>query len=237
MNPTCCCVTKTRVTRRVSYIPRSASRAFYKARKRHSSNKDSQKKHSYSLSKNHRNESALKATRTGVGLAKDIYCAQPWWSRNLTKNTINVNSPDQMLHALSTAGNKLVVIDFYAKWCRSCRALHPKLAQICAGNPNVVLLKVNWDDNIDLCKVMGVQVLPFFHLYRRPFGRQASFTSSVSRIGKLRDAIKLYGVPLEGSKDDYPGTEDVNSIDLYLDEDLKSVSGQLEKLKIMFSTH
>eukprot|EP00210_Caulerpa_lentillifera_P005725 g5473.t1 len=183
----------------------------------------------------HPSNTALAASMTGVGLAKDIYSSRPWWSRNLTENMFHINSPEQMLHALSTSGNRLVVVAFYAKWCRSCRVLHPKLSQICAENPNMVLLMVDWDENMDICKTMGVKVLPFFHFYRRPFGRQTSFSISVSKIAKLKDAIKLYGVPLEEDRN-YPGVDELHSIDLYLDEGLKTVAGQLKKLKAVFST-
>jgi len=53
------------------------------------------------------------------------------------------------------------------------------LSQICAANPNLVLLKVNWDENVDLCKAMGVHV-QFFKdlLFNKKFGLGASFLSS-----------------------------------------------------------
>lgn len=43
---------------------------------------------------------ALNAASMEVSLAKDIYCAEPWWSRNPTPNMITIASPAELLNAL-----------------------------------------------------------------------------------------------------------------------------------------
>lgn len=43
---------------------------------------------------------ALRAASMDVGLTKDIYCPEPWWSRNPASNMIAINSPAELLHAL-----------------------------------------------------------------------------------------------------------------------------------------
>ena len=56
------------------------------------------------------------------------------------------------------ARDRLVVIDFYANWCGACKALYPKLCKLSEENPDMVLLKVNFDENKQLCKALGVKV-------------------------------------------------------------------------------
>lgn len=56
------------------------------------------------------------------------------------------------------ARDRLVVLDFYANWCGACKALYPKLCKLSDENPEMVLLKVNFDQNKQLCKALGVKV-------------------------------------------------------------------------------
>jgi len=44
---------------------------------------------------------------------------------------------------LRKAGNKLVVVDFYATWCGPCKAIVPFLDQLAAQNNDVIFLKVS----------------------------------------------------------------------------------------------
>ena len=57
------------------------------------------------------------------------------------------------------------------------------------ANPDVIVLKVEFDDNKDMCRSMGVKVLPFFQLYRGAEGKVASFSASLSKSHKLADAV------------------------------------------------
>lgn len=43
---------------------------------------------------------------------------------------IDVHSTEEFIHALSEAGDKLVIVEFYGTWCASCRALYPKVTSI-----------------------------------------------------------------------------------------------------------
>ncbi len=55
--------------------------------------------------------------------------------------------------------DRLVILDFYAQWCGSCKALYPKLAKLSEEHPEILLLKVNFDDNKTMCKALDVKVL------------------------------------------------------------------------------
>ena len=116
-----------------------------------------------------------------------------WWQKDAPPNVKDCDSMDAFLGELQRAGDALVVVDFYARWCGACRALYPKLCKLAAENPDAVFLKVEFDDNKDMCRSMGVKVLPFFHVYRGKDGKVASFSASVSKVHRLRDALAEHG--------------------------------------------
>ena len=116
-----------------------------------------------------------------------------WWQKDAPPNVKDCDSMDAFLGELRNAGDNLVVVDFYARWCGACRALYPKLCKLAAENPDCVFLKVEFDDNKDMCRSMGVKVLPFFHMYRGKDGKVASFSASVSKVHRLRDALAEHG--------------------------------------------
>eukprot|EP00245_Coleochaete_scutata_P002355 TRINITY_DN1307_c0_g6_i1.p1 TRINITY_DN1307_c0_g6~~TRINITY_DN1307_c0_g6_i1.p1 ORF type:complete len:318 (+),score=31.15 TRINITY_DN1307_c0_g6_i1:110-1063(+) len=115
-----------------------------------------------------------------------------WWEAQGGPNMSDIHSVTEFVEALSAAGEKLVVVDFYATWCGSCRSLYPKLCQMAKQYPDVVFLKVNFDENKPMCKSLNIRVLPFFHFYRGADGRLDGFSASISKIQKLRDAIATH---------------------------------------------
>ena len=56
-----------------------------------------------------------------------------WWERN-APNMVDIHSTEEFLKALSEAGERLVIVEFYGTWCASCRALFPKVCSsyLCA---------------------------------------------------------------------------------------------------------
>lgn len=100
-----------------------------------------------------------------------------------------INNVQQFVDELADTGDNLVIVDFFAKWCHACRALFPKLCQICRDNPDLKVLKVDWDENKDIAKPLGVRVLPYFQMYRGAEGKVAEFSCSVAKVQRMRDAI------------------------------------------------
>lgn len=115
-----------------------------------------------------------------------------WWQKGSEPNLRDINSTQEFLDALSNAGEKLVVVEFFATWCGSCKALYPKLCQLAAEHPDIEFLKVNFDENKAMCKSLNVKVLPFFHFYRGADGRLDSFSCSLSKLAKLKEAIATH---------------------------------------------
>ncbi|MBE6998589.1 MAG: thioredoxin [Clostridia bacterium] len=58
------------------------------------------------------------------------------------------------------AGEKKVLLDFYADWCGPCRMVGPIVEQIAEEHPEYVVGKVNVDDEPELAAAFGVTSIP-----------------------------------------------------------------------------
>ncbi|KAJ6816046.1 thioredoxin-like 2, chloroplastic isoform X1 [Iris pallida] len=115
-----------------------------------------------------------------------------WWEKNAGPNMVDIHSTEDLLRELSRAGDKLVIVEFYGTWCGSCRALFPKLCKTAEENHDILFLKVNFDENKPMCKRLNVRVLPFFHFYRGADGLLDSFSCSLAKFQKIKDAIATH---------------------------------------------
>ena len=57
-----------------------------------------------------------------------------------------------------------------------------QLCRLANEHPEILFLKVNFDENKAMCKSMNVKVLPFFHLYRGAEGQVESFSCSLAKV-------------------------------------------------------
>ncbi len=62
--------------------------------------------------------------------------------------------------------DKPVLVDFNATWCGPCRMLKPTLDQIAAERPDVAVLGVDIDENMDLAEEYGVFSIPCLVLFK-----------------------------------------------------------------------
>jgi len=61
-----------------------------------------------------------------------------------------------------------VLVDFYAEWCAPCKKMEPYLQKIAAEMPEKVkVIRINADENTDLCKALNVSALPVLKLYKK----------------------------------------------------------------------
>ncbi|XP_058069188.1 thioredoxin-like 2, chloroplastic isoform X2 [Magnolia sinica] len=128
-----------------------------------------------------KNRSRLSSFKVhAAGSEKDA--VPKWWERSAGPNMIDIHSTQEFLSTLSQAEDKLVIVEFYGTWCASCRALFPKLCKTAEEHPEILFLKVNFDENKPMCKSLNVKVLPYFHFYRGADGRLESFSCSLAKV-------------------------------------------------------
>ncbi|XP_047307602.1 thioredoxin-like 2-1, chloroplastic [Impatiens glandulifera] len=128
-----------------------------------------------------------------TGVTETEQQQQPkWWERKGGANMIDINSTHDLLTALVEAGDRLVIVEFYGTWCASCRSLFPKLCRTAKDHPEILFLKVNFDENKTMCKNLNVKVLPFFHIYRGADGLLDAFSCSFVKFKKIKNAIETY---------------------------------------------
>ena len=68
---------------------------------------------------------------------------------------INKNNFDEVL-----AGERPVLLDFYAEWCGPCRMVSPVIEEIALEHPEYAVGKINVDDEPELAGKYGVFSIP-----------------------------------------------------------------------------
>lgn len=139
----------------------------------------------YAVARRHRRAAAASAVATagprglpdpqGGGAGDEAVEPVPpqppgWWEKEGADNMVDVVGEDALRNVLSTAFANprcgvLVVVEFFTPWCNGCRALYPKLVRIARDEPEVLFIKVNYDENRSLCRRLNVTKLPFAHFY------------------------------------------------------------------------
>ena len=78
-------------------------------------------------------------------------------------STINVTDAD-IQETLQS--NNLVLVDFWAPWCGPCRAVAPVLEEIASENSNVVIAKMNTDENPNTASQHGIMSIPTMMIFK-----------------------------------------------------------------------
>merc|ERR1719222_871577 len=67
---------------------------------------------------------------------------------------------------IEEADDRMVVVWFYARWCRACRAAVPGLASLVRHHPEVKFVRVPASEECSaLHRGLGVPSVPYMHLY------------------------------------------------------------------------
>ena len=88
--------------------------------------------------------------------------------------------------------DKIVLVDFYAKWCAPCKKMAPWLEELVTQYPDkVTLLKINVDENTVLVKKMKVDALPTLQLYKKgkKVWSKTGLTEKSEVEGKIKDNL------------------------------------------------
>lgn len=74
---------------------------------------------------------------------------------------------DRMAYDALVNSDTSVLIDFYAPWCLPCKKMEPFLNEM-ASDPKTEfkIVRINADENTELCKELGVDALPVLAFYK-----------------------------------------------------------------------
>ena len=71
------------------------------------------------------------------------------------------------------AGEKPLLVDFWAPWCVHCRALQAAFDKAAEENEDSVLaVKINIDEEMELTNAEGIEIIPTLVLYKN--GKRAA---------------------------------------------------------------
>ena len=76
------------------------------------------------------------------------------------------NTLAELKEEILAAGDKLVVMDFFAEWCSPCRMMSPEIEKLATQEKDVVFLKVDVVVNTEAAERFYINALPTFILIK-----------------------------------------------------------------------
>uniref|UniRef100_A0A7E4V9V5 Thioredoxin n=1 Tax=Panagrellus redivivus TaxID=6233 RepID=A0A7E4V9V5_PANRE len=112
-------------------------------------------------------------------------------TRHHSKMTVlDINDKEVFDKAIAEAGDKLVIIDFYATWCGPCRIMGPKFHKMADELTGNIYIKVDVDEGEDIVNTFDIKVMPTFVFIKN--GKTIA-TIEGNNYDKLHEAAKQHG--------------------------------------------
>jgi suppressor of tumorigenicity protein 13 len=93
--------------------------------------------------------------------------------------------------AISAEG--LVVVDFQASWCPSCRQLSQQLPAIANDFPNVLFLKADVDEAKDLSATYEISAIPHLKFFQMRDGQLHELASVTgANVPRIRECLRTH---------------------------------------------
>lgn len=71
------------------------------------------------------------------------------------------------------------VVDFWAEWCGPCKMFSPVFDEASKKYPGINFIKINIDENMELCQSLGIMSVPTVHFYMESM-LEAEFRGAIS---------------------------------------------------------
>ena len=73
---------------------------------------------------------------------------------------------DANFDEIISGADKPVLVDFYADWCGPCQMLSPVVSEIAETRDDIIVGKVNVDENPELCARFGIMSIPMLAVFK-----------------------------------------------------------------------
>ncbi|GIV44028.1 MAG: thioredoxin [Bacteroidia bacterium] len=87
---------------------------------------------------------------------------------------------------------KISVVDFWAEWCGPCKMQLPILENFAKENPDIQVIKINVDENIDLANSYEIINIPTI-IYFDKSGKKVKKTIGLQKnedLNKIKEELK-----------------------------------------------
>lgn len=101
-----------------------------------------------------------------------------------------IDGVDEYLSILEGNQDRLIVLKIFAPWCRSCRAVAPKVNRLAREFSEILFVKMDYERNKELCKRLDVRIMPTFIFYAGARGEIEKFSCGPARAGIIREKIE-----------------------------------------------
>ena len=80
-------------------------------------------------------------------------------------SVLNINKSNFEAEVLQS--EQKVLLDFWAPWCAPCRMLAPIVDEIAAERPDLKVVKVNVDEEVELAAEYGIMSIPTLIVFEK----------------------------------------------------------------------
>jgi len=110
-------------------------------------------------------------------------------NKKALKNAKKIHSAEEYKEIFDQAGNKLIVVDFYAAWCGPCKTIAPAFADYSEQYLGAIFLKLDVDEFQEIASEAGINSMPTFQLFKN--GKRVELLEGADKKG-LEEAIKKH---------------------------------------------
>jgi len=110
-----------------------------------------------------------------------------------------INSKEMHDALLAQNPDKLIILKFFAPWCRACKGLAPRFKNVAMqdANQNIVFAELNVQPNRDYVKKLGILALPNVHFYAGSQGVVENFPCGPSKVAILKAKIRKWKTKID----------------------------------------
>lgn len=107
-------------------------------------------------------------------------------------NIETVSSDAKFQDIIDQAGDRLVLVDFFAEWCGPCKMMAPALQAFADSHPEVLVIKADVDQAQDSAVAHGVRGVPTLELLRggKSLGKRVGAQSTSQLATFVEQSLK-----------------------------------------------